>query len=541
MKDLGVLILVVLACLFAGVSTACEFAPTAPDPAATTTPVTVQATQPAATVPVGPTAPASSLPVSKSFVRPASYYLNEFETRYPDIAQAMSQFPWLANGITDDERWALDHILAIAEADLDTATSVVNLPLFNGEDRSLHLDFSASVRELLIDEPDLWNQIIGRPWFQDGLTDAEAALIVVLSQVIEHQAGLFLDLIQDSHLRSETIYLSSGRVNLLTVRRPGFGQPNDSVFEWLRTGIETIEDFMGPPWVKTDVILYLEPDFPAVSDLFEAGFNAGTHIVVKTDPSEPQFKGTLYHELAHYYFDGRNSPKWFREGAAEFLESYTLNVSENVSLRSRYGDAQRNVARRCSPSGVTNVIHWLEPPPDPTGIRLVAEGEGLHGLHDCHYPLGESFLLGMYDGLGHETVSSALRELYKTGESSGSRATEDQIYQAFMSNTPPERKDEFRDLYSRLHGGPPPGWRPRGPVAATSDTAALVALYNSTQGETWTRSRFWMSEVPFHQWYGVNTDSEGRVIRMFLQVNQLAGSCRLRLAVSPNYNIWTSK
>ena len=381
--------------------------------------------------------------------------------------------------------------------------------------------FWASVRELVIDEPDLWNEIINRQWFRDGLTDEEAALIVILAQVIEHQEGLFLDLIQDSRLRSETISLPSGQVNLFTVQRPLFRQHDNSVFEWMHTGVETIEDFMGPPWVKNDIILYLEPDFPAVSDLFEAGFNAGTHIVVKTDPSEPQFKGMLFHELAHYYFDGRNSTDWLREGAAEFLESYTLHVSDNTSLQSRYAAAQRNVDSYCSPSGVTNVVQWLEPPPDPTGIRLV--GEGLRGLHDCHYPLGESFLLGMYNALEHEVVASSLRELYKAGESSGSPATEDEIYQAFLSNTPSDRQDEFSDLYSRLHGGPPPGWTPSGSVPSTPDTAALVALYSAANGENWINNRFWMSEVPFHQWYGLQTGSDGRVVKLFLQVNQLAG------------------
>ena len=139
-----------------------------------------------------------------------------------------------------------------------------------------------------------------------------------------------------------------------------------SEFPWLANGIETIEDFMGPPWVKTDVILYLEPDFPAVSDLFEAGFNAGTHIVIKTDPAAPGFNGTLYHELAHYYFHGRNFPEWLREGAADLLESYTLHFSENASLRSRYTVAQpRQLARvlgsqqpvvRDYPSGVGHTL-----------------------------------------------------------------------------------------------------------------------------------------------------------------------------------------
>ena len=31
---------------------------------------------------------------------------------------------------------------------------------------------------------------------------------------------------------------------------------------------------------------------------------------------------------------------------------------------------------------------------------------------------------------------------------------EEELYQTFLKHTPPGLKDEFRDLYRRLHGGP---------------------------------------------------------------------------------------
>ena len=52
--------------------------------------------------------------------------------------------------------------------------------------------------------------------------------------------------------------------------------------------------------------------------------------------------------------------------------------------------------------------------------------------------------------------------------------------------------------------GPP---TPAPPV----DRAALVALYNATDGPNWTNNHNWLSEAPIGEWYGVTTDDDGRV------------------------------
>ncbi len=56
-----------------------------------------------------------------------------------------------------------------------------------------------------------------------------------------------------------------------------------------------------------------------------------------------------------------------------------------------------------------------------------------------------------------------------------------------------------------------------------SDRAVLVALYHSTGGANWTLNTNWLSDRPIGEWRGVNTDSNGRVIRLDLYSNGLTG------------------
>ena len=63
------------------------------------------------------------------------------------------------------------------------------------------------------------------------------------------------------------------------------------------------------------------------------------------------------------------------------------------------------------------------------------------------------------------------------------------------------------------------GPRPR----HASDTAALVALYNTTDGLNWTNNTNWLSNQPIDMWYGVTSDGSGRVTHLELDENGLSG------------------
>ena len=59
---------------------------------------------------------------------------------------------------------------------------------------------------------------------------------------------------------------------------------------------------------------------------------------------------------------------------------------------------------------------------------------------------------------------------------------------------------------------------------SSRDRDVLVTLYNATDGPNWTNNNNWLSTRPLGEWYGVTTDSNGRVTRLNINVNNLRGS-----------------
>ena len=62
-----------------------------------------------------------------------------------------------------------------------------------------------------------------------------------------------------------------------------------------------------------------------------------------------------------------------------------------------------------------------------------------------------------------------------------------------------------------------------GPSVLDLERAALVRLFEATGGESWNLSDNWLSEKPVGEWFGVTTDSEGRVTELLLRYNVLPG------------------
>ena len=60
-------------------------------------------------------------------------------------------------------------------------------------------------------------------------------------------------------------------------------------------------------------------------------------------------------------------------------------------------------------------------------------------------------------------------------------------------------------------------------VLENPDRAALAALYHATDGPNWVNNENWLTDAPLGEWYGVDTDASGRVTRIVLKENALAG------------------
>ena len=80
-------------------------------------------------------------------------------------------------------------------------------------------------------------------------------------------------------------------------------------------------------------------------------------------------------------------------------------------------------------------------------------------------------------------------------------------------------------------------------VGVASDRAALVALYNATEGGRWATSTNWLSGRPLDEWHGVTTDSGGRVTALNLVSNRLVGALPAALGDLTNLRtliLWTN-
>ena len=64
--------------------------------------------------------------------------------------------------------------------------------------------------------------------------------------------------------------------------------------------------------------------------------------------------------------------------------------------------------------------------------------------------------------------------------------------------------------------------------------APLIALYNATDGPYWKNNENWLSDKPLNEWYGITTDTEGRVSEIDLELNWLLGQIPAELAQLQN-------
>ncbi len=447
-------------------------------------------------------------------------YIDRVDYLFPiDAALARRVFalPWIADGITVNERWAIAHSSALGHRDVELALRITGFPWYADAVTVSEYRVISSFRNLVDADLALAQQVAALPWLADGITITEelglyflrelagtdlalgqqvAALPWVADGITEVDSGVlgllwsdpemartWLDRVADyesmarmavlgyvkSTLNNESMYGDflnatfvqrsavslplAGDINLWAVQSEPFS-PGEDLTAMIEDAVRATEGFMGEPFPATDVILIV----PIGGDYWAGEHWPGFFYVTRYEP-HPISRETIYHEVAHYYFDF--GPRWIAEGGADFMRLYTTDRAGLVSLEDQRSDLRRDVEAGCFKQGIRN-IHELNE----------REFQDPRAPLECNYVLGAYFLLELYEAVGEDALSATMRALYLEfhdqdhtvvveGEERNFfkdenelRRVEEVFYQTLLENTPPERVDAFLEVYRRLHGGP---------------------------------------------------------------------------------------
>ena len=352
-----------------------------------------------------------------------------------ELARTLLGLPWLADDVAEEEWWAFAHMHRIAVEDIEVARALIELSS-SRDDPYLLL----TLVRIADRGEDKLAHLTAQPWFTDGIDDEEAALLIAMEDAAGDARNLFVSLAQNHHTQSKSVSLPlSGEVNFWAFQAIPFPRGKD-VVGMMEEAVRAGENLFGTAFPMKDVILVLQPVGGATRNY--GGLFKGDHIrVVMYDFSEVN-RGVIYHEVAHYYLGGGIGPTWLVEGGAEFAVAYVMDQIGQESLEVRTQTARTLLRANCHNQGVSKIsklIERLEERPDSLSV--------------CNYSLGAYFLHNLFDLMGEDAMSAALRDLLLLHESTGKQLTEEEIYQTFRENVPRGRVDRFNEAYRLWHGG----------------------------------------------------------------------------------------
>ena len=420
----------------------------------------------------------------------ALFYLNIIAHKDIELAKTIAELPWFTDDdIAAYETEAVGVINDVLNIDAELAIMVAKFPLFSKtqtegyahvqalsalrflaeEDTELAWKLAQSLnnqtRDLLplyvLDslwsigiDVDAFRQLTSQQWFVDGLDDEEAALVVILGNgaIFQINPLLYQDMLRSRFTQTKTISLPlAGEVDVYIIQDDPF-PPDEDLLSVIEDAALVSEEFLGAPFPTTDIILHVvdSADHPHSSS------HGLTHMTLV------RFGGTaslssLVHEMAHYYFSAIRfmGLRWLTEGSAEFMEGYFDYRTSGQDLSTIQSNALAESQICTDVLNVENIQHLY------VLIRNRSWETDRRALKICQYRMGHHFLWSVYRLVGEEALASALRELHRAelGRKQGLQAgrpddeVEEDVYQVFLKHTPSDKKEEFRDLYRRLHGG----------------------------------------------------------------------------------------
>ena len=360
--------------------------------------------------------------------------------RASDILQVRSA----AKGAIAANPRALQTLYRMADRGLDFTLDTIERANHLGGDMGPYFVGSMASFQGFAEERSL---LFAQPWFVDGLSRQEAALIVPLPSTFQNNPlqrmfapELYSTLVESGLVQHKAVSLPlAGDIDIWVIQNRPFPADEDLAGR-IEQAARFAEDMFRKPFPATDIIGLVV--IPSHGDSFsKKGLYDHTHFWLVRYSGEPpnSFSRDLYHETAHYY--AHSGPLWLSEGTADFISAYLADREGAQSLEESRLETAETVEALCRGQyGLANIHH----------LNAAYEAAGSESMLECFYKMGEHFLHNVTDEIGIQAVFSALRDIY--GQEYG--FDEDRVYEAFLNHTPLRKQETLRALYRRLHGGP---------------------------------------------------------------------------------------
>ena len=354
----------------------------------------------------------------------------ELRDQMPESATKIEGLPWAKDGIAIGELNALRGLILLAK--LGYAPGLIEEPwVVHGKNHAA----LESLWFLAINHPETLGKIMSHPTIRDGITDQEAKILATLTTAA-NPAGFFLDdhdlldkLLDPGQvtLEERTITLPLAGETDITIIRTGPGV--DSTMDYLEKSVRSIEEFMGLPFPRRQVI-YLFVQAPG------GGMHLGNHVQIRADEQSTSGESMLTiiaHEASHYYWTG--AAGWLVEGAATFMESVVKGT-----LHGPYELGPCTLAQTIS--------EFEELAPDPESWVY----------HDCQYSLGERLFRDLYHSMDETAFRRAFRRLYlhtvfdAPDECDNSTTTICHVKEAFTAFVPEGMRSVVEEVFARRYG-----------------------------------------------------------------------------------------
>ena len=399
------------------------------------------------------------------------------EQRNPFAARTIMSLPWVADGMSDEERDATESLVYIAATQeelfdqlanktwlptsvvQETGPVILGLEYIASEAPTSALSLVAmpfldhlqpadvlavdSLSHLAYLDFNAFRKVMDHPTVSDGITDGEAKIVGLLGEAFEFDPALPSKLLDPAETTIEERAVDlplAGEITLAIIRTgPGTARSMDL----LESAVRTAESFIGEPFPNKYVALLFEEALPGNI----SGTNNGVHMTIlpEYDIRVDSYGSLLAsrviaHEVAHFYWHGGEA--WLDEGAAEVTAAFGEQVHNGHPLEPvNY------------PCGATHTIRFLE----------MQDSVETDAGYLCNYAVGERFFLDLYGKLGEEQFRQGFRNLYltvkKRSSLGGNAAGMAEVLKAFaglQSREPANAPDRVLQVAERWYEGKVP-------------------------------------------------------------------------------------